>query len=218
MTVRAESRQAVRTFDLCRRVLSPEWIRREAKEPFLDVPQVPDLIACNLSEGRGWWEGFADFVADRERRDHVFSYEKGGLAKMVEDKAAFREGPERTFVLACHEAWRRRMGQISEKAKREGSSFSDQIRREFEKLRVAFSRCKNAASLREVVTDFWARSGGPISVLQDGWRDVLGLMDEKNWRKGKDLVLLSLASYKPATKEESKVLEAPHTPEKKGNE
>jgi hypothetical protein len=31
-------------------------------------------------------------------------------------------------------------------------------------------------------------------------------MNEKNWQKGKDLVLLALASYKPATKEEEEAL------------
>jgi CRISPR-associated protein Cas8a1/Csx13 len=216
MTVRAVSRAALRTFNLCRHVLSPRLVKREGKEPFWDVPQVPDLVARNLSEGHEWWRGFADFIADQDRREHVLRYEKGGIAEMVEDKSAFPEGPERTFVLACHEAWWRRMGQIGEKARREGSSFGDQISREFERLRVAFSRCKNAASLRGAVTDFWARGGGPLAALQDRWHDVLGLMDDRNWRKGKDLVLLALASYKPRTKEEKRALELPQTPKEEG--
>ena len=134
---------------------------------------------------------------------------------MVQEREAFPDSPEKTFVLACQEAWRRRMGQIGEKAKREGSSFPDQVSREFERLRVAFSRCKNAASMREVITDFWARGGAPLKALQDGWRDVLAMLNEKEWRKAKDLALLALASYKPATKEESEVLEL-IDPEKEG--
>jgi len=127
---------------------------------------------------------------------------------MIADKATFREGPERTFVLACHEAWRRRMGQIGDKARREGSSFHDQVQREFVRMRTSFARCKNATTLREAVTDFWARAGGPIAPLQQGWSDVLILMDEKNWRTAKDLALLALASYKPASKDEEAALEA----------
>lgn len=125
---------------------------------------------------------------------------------MVENQEAFPDGPEKTFVLACQEAWRRRLGQISEKARREHSSFEDQASREFTRTTMAFSRCKNATSLREAVIDFWARGGGSLRSLQGGWHDVLSLIDEKSWRKGRDLALLALASYKPATKEEAKAL------------
>ena len=125
---------------------------------------------------------------------------------MVADKEAFPEGPEHVFVSSCHEAWRRRLGQLSERARRERLGFGDLASREFERLRVKFSHCKNAASLREAVTDFWSRGGGALPPLQDGWREVLGMLDEKNWKKGRDLALLALASYKPRTKEEEKAL------------
>ena len=128
---------------------------------------------------------------------------------MVENKKAFPYGPERLFVMACHDAWRRRMGQIGEKAKRERSDFGSQVNREFERVRVSFSRCKNAASLRESITDFWSRGGRPLKPLQDGWSDILVLLDNENWQKARDLVLLALASYKPATKQETEALEGP---------
>lgn len=130
---------------------------------------------------------------------------------MVEDKETFPLSPERSFVLTCHEAWRRRLGQIGERARREGASFQDLANREFERQRVAFSRCKNSASLRAAVTDFWARGGGSLPPLQASWSDVIELLDEKNWQKAKDLALLALASYKPATKEEEVALSAPET-------
>ena len=215
MIVHAGSEKVLQTFNLCRQFFAPRLIKAQNGSSFWGVPQVPDLAAQNLSEGRPWWVGFADFVSDQERRKNIFSYEKGGLANMVQNREAYPDGPEKTFVLACQEAWRRRMGQIGEKAKREGSSFPDQVSREFERLRVAFSRCKNAASMREVITDFWARGGAPLKALQDGWRDILTMLNEKEWRKAKDLALLALASYKPATKEESEVLEL-IDPEKEG--
>jgi len=129
---------------------------------------------------------------------------------MVKDETVMPQGPERTIVEACHEAWRRRMGKIGEKARREGSNFFDQVSREFEKTRVEFSRCKNAAALRQTLVDFWARSG-PLPQLQEGWRDVMPLLDEMHWSKVRDLVLLALASYKPASKEEEKALTAQGT-------
>jgi len=204
--VEVRSAAELRVFSMSCSVLQVNLIRKENREPFWDVPQVPDLVAENLACARPWWAGFSDFVADSERRAHVFHYEKGGLSKMVQSKEALPLGPERTFVLTCHEAWRRRLGQLGERARREGTPFRELARREFERLRVAFSRCKNAATLRETVTDFWARSGSSLRELQDGWREVLTLMDEQNWRKGRDLALLALASYRPATKEEKEAI------------
>ncbi len=220
-TVRPGSKSVLRTFRLCQHFFKPQLVKHINSDPSWDIPQIPDMVARNLSQGQAWWKGFSDFVADQEVRDHVFGYirdrrtkkligirigEKGGLATMLEDKEVFPDSPERTFVLACHEAWRRRLGQLGNRARREDASFHDLANREFERLRVAVSRCKNAASLREAVTNFWARSGGSLPSLQAGWRDVISLLEEKNWRKAKDLTLLALASYKPETKEEKEGL------------
>jgi CRISPR-associated protein Cas8a1/Csx13 len=205
-TVSIGSPSDLRAFIFCRQLFRTKLIRTKNGDPFWDTPQMLDIVAKNLITGRKWWEGFADEVDDKVSREHIFNYEKGGLADMIEKKEVFPEGPERTFVLACHEAWRQRMRQIGEKAKHEGSIFGNKVDQERERTRVAFSRCKNASSLREAVVDFWSRSGSSIKPLQEGWHDVLTLMDETNWKKGRDLALLALASYKPANKEEETAL------------
>ncbi len=207
-TVRAGIAANLRIFRLCQQLFPTRVVKPKKGEPFWDVPQMPDLIARNLSDGLVWWHEFADFVADVERRDHVFRYERGGLAKMLANKEAFPDGSERTFVTACHEAWRRRMGQLSERARRERTSFRDLVDRDFMRLRTSFSRAKNAATLRETIADFWSRAGSPLPSLQNGWSDILPLLDDKNWRKAKDLALLALASYSPATKDETEALSA----------
>jgi CRISPR-associated protein Cas8a1/Csx13 len=155
-TVRLNSAHVLRTFALSQQLFVPRLVRRENGEPFWDIPQVPDLIARNLAQGREWWAGFAEFIADAERRDHVLGYrrhrttkrlmrialgEKGGIGHMVEDREAFRYDRDQAFVMACHEAWRRRLGQLGDRARREGASFRDLHDREFERVRVAFSRC-----------------------------------------------------------------------------
>lgn len=134
---------------------------------------------------------------------------------MVEE-ATFDDERERIFIRACHEAWRRRMGQLGERARREGASFGDLVSREFERIRVGFARCKNAATLRETTTDFWARAGGPLPDLQAGWQEILPLLGEKNWRKAKDLALLAMASYQPASKEEEEALTSSGVADTKG--
>lgn len=79
------------------------------------------------------------------------------------------------------------------------------IDNEFERLRVTFSRSKNAAALREAVTNFWARAGRPLPELQDAWRDIIALLED--WRLAKDLALLALASY--ARRDDKEELAAP---------
>jgi CRISPR-associated protein Cas8a1/Csx13 len=230
-TVQAGSESALRTFALCRQFFEPRLVKPQEGDPFWDIPQVPDLVARNLSEGRQWWDGFGDFVGDQERRDHVFGYmrdrkinkvvrmlrgEKGGLAEMVENKQALPDGPERMFVMACHEALRRHMGKKF--ARPGGADWGN----EFEKVRVSIARCKNTATFRESITDFWARAGalhkGEDTLLKAGaswWQDVMPLLDEKNWRKAKDLALLALASY-PGGKDDLGVKAANQTAAKGG--
>jgi len=108
---------------------------------------------------------------------------------------------------------------LGERARRENAAFSSLVNREYEKLRVSLSRCKNPATLRETVVDFWSRAGS-IKELHDHWQDVLPLLDEKNWRKGKDLALLALASYKPTSKDEEHgmTIQTPEETEGEDNE
>ena len=124
---------------------------------------------------------------------------------MVANKDTFPDGKERVFVEACHEALRRRYGKLGERSRREGIKFGDLVNKEYEKIRTSLSRCKNAESLRETIVDFWARAG-TLPSLQEGWHDVMTLMDEKSWKTGRDLALLAMASYKPASKAEEEAI------------
>lgn len=212
LTIKSASPRGLRIFARAMRCFPSRVVTPPGKKPFVDTPQMPDLIAANLARDRPWWEGFAAFVEDDKRRKHIFSYERlgphsqnGGLSQMVDDPHTFPDSPELVFVRACHTAWKARLGQIGTRATKEGANFGSIASREFERLRVTFSRCKNAASLREAVTDFWARAGR-IPELQDSWQQVLPLIGEQRWREGRDLALLALASYKPASKAEEEAL------------
>ena len=102
---------------------------------------------------------------------------------------------ERNYVLACQEAWRRRMGQLGERAKKENADFNTLANREQERLRSAISKCRNATSLRQVMIDFWSR-GSMNRVLENNWLEVAKMFNNVDWRKGRDLALLALVSYK----------------------
>jgi CRISPR-associated protein Cas8a1/Csx13 len=121
----------------------------------------------------------------------VVKYEWEGLSKVV--RTDEMERSERVLVAACHEALYRRYGQIKG-ATNPGESIKARFEREYERLRVGLARCKNAASLRQELTDFWSRAG-QLEALQDNWDAVLPMFDE-HWARARDLALLALASYK----------------------
>jgi CRISPR-associated protein Cas8a1/Csx13 len=191
-TVHAEGADELKLFRLSQQLFQVNLVKPENRDPFWDVPQVPDLVARNLTLGHLWYAGFADFVSDADWRKHVLNWERKGLNGMI-NEGSLSGTREEKFVLACHTAWRIRMRQLYERAEREGVDAGSLIAREFERLRVGFSRCKNAAAMREAVTDFWARAGGSLPELRDAWREIIPLFDD--WRLAKDLSLLALASY-----------------------
>ena len=158
------------------------------------------LVADNVASGKPWYSGFADMMSQEQFRNKLF-YERRGLHDMVE-QSHFDQERERIFVKACHQAWRSRMAQLYERAKKENIASEPLINRERERFRVALTRCKNADTLRETVTDFWARAG-TISELGEHWPEMLPLLNEDNWRKARDLAMLALASYPSETETES---------------
>lgn len=188
---------AIRTFDPIRRALPARQVRAtdSDSESWWDVPQTPEFAAENLLRGKPWWRGFSRAFDDTECRRHILRWETEGLSSMVRNPQVMGDGPEVRFVRACHEAWRRRMGELGERSRSHGTSFSALAERERERLRVRFSRCRTAADLRAAVTDFWSR-GGPQAELQENWTEILPFIDGRNWQAGRDLALLSLASYR----------------------
>ncbi|MBP7792334.1 MAG: type I-MYXAN CRISPR-associated Cas8a1/Cmx1 [Candidatus Goldbacteria bacterium] len=200
VTIKLNTKRDYKVFKYALSCFEPYIIKRDKDQSFYSVPQMSGFIADNLSLGYPWWRGFSDYIATRNTAKIIFFYEKGGLQKMVENKEVLPDGVERIFVEVCHEAWRRHMGWIGEKVEREHGSFDAQVSREFEKTRIAFSRCKNPETLRNSVIDFWSRAGR-IDILSENWQNVIRLFDADNWKKAKDLALLALASYPLKSKE-----------------
>lgn len=168
------------------------------------VSPVPDLAARNLVGARPWWADVARLLGNRslrqefERHGAVLRQQqgpKGGLAAVVRNSLAFNDLGAETIVRACHEAWRRRLGQLGEEAKRGRSTFATLVERERVRWWVALANCRNLATLRTALTNIWARAGGPIPVLQQNWREILPYLTEARWQEARDLALLALVSY-----------------------
>ena len=185
--------------------LLPHLVQPKDQEPFIDVPQVPSLIAANLANRRSWWSGFGTFVADPKRWAHIIRYEGNGLAYMVEGSETIPDGAERVLVRACHEAWRNRLGMLGEEARSRGVPFSKLHNREFDRTRLVFAHCKDLNTFRETITGFWARSG-TLDSLKERWGAILPFLGPR-WQEGRDLALLALASYRGKSRDSAGSIE-----------
>lgn len=151
-----------------------------------------ELIAENLARSLPWYSGISEKVTSGELFKQL-TYEREGLNQMIR-KIQWDAESEKLFVQACHEAIRFTYGQISKQAgdRREIPNFD----RETTRIRTGLGRCKNAQTFREFITDFWSRAGR-IPTLQEHWVELMGLITGNgDWKKARDLTLLSLASYK----------------------
>lgn len=181
------------------------------------VSPVLDLAARNLVSGRPWWTNFARLVSNQVLYQQLTAHgaelrrrqgQKGGLAAVVSNASAFNDPGAEAIVRACHEAWRRRLGQLSEELKRGRFDFETLVQRERERWRVALVGCRNLASLRATLTNFWARAGASIPVLQEHWRDILPFFTETRWQEARDLALLALVSYASEKENSSETADA----------
>lgn len=188
---------------------------KEPEHAFVRPYTAREIIADNIANRRPWYDRFAEYMTGKETRFSL-QFERKELFQMTQE-ADYDHPNERIFIQTCHEAWRRRLGQLGERSRREHISFTRLAGGEYEKLRVALARCKNATTLRAVLTDFWSRAGS-LPTLQEGWGAILPLLEEGQWRKARDLALLALASYQPTNADEQKALTESTTTNHEGME
>lgn len=201
-------------------IFKNRWQRVQAKrdrkgneiEPerfFVTTYSAREFIADNIAQGKVWYHDLASYLSNKEFREQL-QYERKELYEMIET-ASYDNENERLFIGVCHESWRRRLGKLGDRARKEGlgdSGFRRLISKEAEKLRTSLARCKNAETLRETVVDFWSRAGANEMLRGDSLTKLLPLFDEKNWKKARDLALLALISYQPRNEEEEEILTA----------
>ena len=188
-----------KNYQICRDELPDRIVVKTKAEEgsFVATSFARELIAENLARNQPWYAGLSEQIHSNERFQQL-SYERGGLYQMV--MRTEMDVRERWFVQTCHEAIRFTYGRLAEKTKDRGELAN--FDRENIRIRTGLSRCKNAETFREFITDFWSRAGR-LPTLQEHWDELMELvMDEKQWRKGRDLALLALASYKGSRKEE----------------
>ncbi|MDI7218345.1 type I-MYXAN CRISPR-associated Cas8a1/Cmx1 [Leptospira santarosai] len=188
---------------------------------YISIPISKELFCDNLTNGKPFYTDFYKLaVPNRDKSGKLkyrIKFEQKELNEMIE-KINFDYEAEKIFIKACHTAWKHRLGKLGSDSKKPGaSSFDKLVARDFERLRVALSKSKNFESFRETITDFWSRAGR-IQELTDGWEKVMILLEPENWKRGRDLALLALVSYKPKNEKEETALKKLEFDDTKGEE
>lgn len=190
--------QVCYNYQVCKNHL-PDRVILGKKSGFVATSFAKELIAENLARNQPWYSGISDKVNSNELFQRL-AYERGGLNQVIKELKI--DEREKLFIQVCHEAINYTYGRINEQAKnrKEAPNFD----RENVRIRTGLSRCKNHENLREFITDFWSRAG-KLPTLQEHWPELMEfIMDDKNWKKSRDLALLALASYKGKDKSDTK--------------
>lgn len=155
---------------------------------------VPELIAANLAAGRHWCAHFKALVSEKQEFQSI-SYAKGGLKAM---KEAIRDADDQSLIRAFHEAWRRTMRNIYERARRDGLNEERLLEVERERTRNAILRAKTADALASWFLRFCADAtkGGSLSTIRaEPQRLQKFIFNQRNFDRFQNLCLFALLSY-----------------------
>ncbi len=207
------SPEAKRIFDFARQFFKPQLKVQNIKasegkgktktivdvgKPFFSYSIVKPLIADNLAHGNPWFENFSDLftrndpATGKPLRNRLF-FEKKGLSKMVKSDVWTDDG-QKALVVGVQFALSCQFGKISGEFSGNPSGMKNKFQREFEKWRIQFVSSKTADQFRFSVCDLMSRARGNKEI-QENWQKVLPLLSESDWKHGRDLALLALASY-----------------------
>lgn len=210
-----------RTLALYRFVVSliefqPQLRKGKNNSTFYSISPVREAITEALAEGKPWYAGLVDaYIAADSSLRNVFHYmnERRGLHAMINHPESL-EQQERLFIEVCHNAMRQIYGSVAGRTKEANTDFGRKAEVEMTKIRSSLLRAKNEDTLRDALVEFWAkasrekvRSNSALrkkivttneegeEVERSGWEVLLPMLDNKNWRKARQLALLSLLSY-----------------------
>jgi CRISPR-associated protein Cas8a1/Csx13 len=158
---------------------------------------VPSLVATNLAREHHWARGFAALSAEQRQFRHLSSRQRG-LSKM---KEAIRDEDDRVVVEVFYEAWRKRRGQLRDRAKREAANAEHMIDSERERVRNAILRARTADSLVNWFLRFCTEAARerPMPTFQrESERLRRFLFDQHNAERLQNLFLFALLSYVPS--------------------
>jgi CRISPR-associated protein Cas8a1/Csx13 len=176
--------------------LGQSKIIKSAKGEGFAIPcsPVPELLAANLAAGRHWAAHFRELVKEKKDFERM-SWAKRGLIHM---KDAITDQNDQSIIRAFHEAWNRKMGELGERARRDGLDFGRLVEVERERIRNAILRTKTADALAGWFLRFCADAtkGASLGAIRDdAARLRTFIFNPRNTDRFQNLLLFALVSY-----------------------
>jgi CRISPR-associated protein Cas8a1/Csx13 len=194
--------------------------QKDSDVGFLMVPRPRPRIARNLIDGTYWYKDLFDVpdvlreqVQERSEQGDslkstwfdLLSFERNSLRNIMDDMTAVDEQSEEVdqiFVKAFHQALKKSYGREAARAEEGSRDWTDRIDDFRQATRRDLMKANTRKLLRETLTEFFSRAG-PNRFLQEHADQIWDFIDhDRDWRRARDLALLSLVTYQAEDREE----------------
>jgi CRISPR-associated protein Cas8a1/Csx13 len=155
---------------------------------------VPELVAANLAAERHWLANFKFLAGDKKDFERM-KFSRGGLKAM---KEAIKDADDQAIIRAFHDAWKRTMAALGDRARRDGLDFGRLVEVERERTRNAILRAKTAEALASWFLRFCAdatKGAALAAIREDARRIQKFIFNQRNFDRFQNLCLFALVSY-----------------------
>ena len=199
----------------------------ESPQPthFVSVPTGRGRIADNLIADQPWYSSLTEPLAwDRDYLDrlrkkrpgtsverlwfHNLCYQRGKLMDLIQDNDMWDDPADRLLVEAFWEILASLYKREADAVERGGSrTWQNRCEDLNEEIRRSLTRSKTGPLLRETLTDLFSR---PVEKYRSksvrANPGVVWRLIDRDWKRGRDLALLALASYQSKKKHGSETM------------
>lgn len=158
------------------------------------VSHVPEFVAANLASGQHWARHFKDLVSEKKEFGRMRFAQKG-LGYMRE---AVNDEDDRAVIDMFQGAWRNTMGELGDRARRDGLPFDSLVERERERVRNSILRARTADALAGWFLRFCAdatKEAPLVPAQKNAARLRSFLFNPRNAERLQNLLLFALVSY-----------------------
>ena len=113
-------------------------------------------------------------------------------------KEAIKDADDQAIIRAFHEAWKRTMAALGDRARRDGLDFGRLVEVERERTRNAILRAKTAEALASWFLRFCAdatKGAALAAIRDDAGRIQKFIFNQRNFDRFQNLCLFALVSY-----------------------
>jgi CRISPR-associated protein Cas8a1/Csx13 len=189
--VRAKPKN-IEVYDSARQFFKPQVKNNANNEPFLAISKALAWICDNLIADRCWYSGFYEF----RKRNGL--YERKGLVNMTTnylnaDEQILFDAVQGSFSFYLAKQFEFRKSSLNRDLNKKEviDVFSKSTEKVVHRLQHPNTQQEFAKALVKFLSDFPSKPGRGV-----GDRIYLWLHRGSNWRQGKDLTLLAIATYK----------------------